>query len=118
MSMSKEILDSFETMFRQYVQRVTGMKTNCETESVYGENKGEDIPDDALISFQEAVNKWEIDNLEKHYIRDKVVKDNLNDTLKKYKSLKDLIDQAKKALDDFQNHVVVIENNKFVVIEE
>ena len=145
MSMSRQLLDSFDTMFRQYAQRITGMKTNLEMDAGYGENQGEDIPDDALINFQEAVNKWGIDNLEKHYIRDKVVKDNLNDTLQKYKSLKDLydkvyaplndladiaaglgteedlkksIDQAKQALDDFQNRVVVIDNNEFVVIED
>ena len=145
MSMSKQLLESFDTMFRQYVQRITGMKTNSEMDAGYGENNGGDIPDDELIGFQEAVDKWGINNLEKHYIRDKVIKDNLTDVLNKYKSLQNLhdelyaplhdladvaaglgteedlkksIDQAKEALDNFQSHVVVINNNAFAINEQ
>lgn len=145
LSMSKQLLDSFDKMFRQYVKRITGMKTNLEVEAGYGENNGEDIPDGELIGLQEAINKWGYNSLEQHYIRDKVTKDNLNDVFKKYKSIKNLYDKmyeplyefadlvanisteedlkktianAKKELDNFQNHLVVIDNNSFYIIED
>lgn len=145
LSMSKQLLDSFDKMFRQYVKRITGMKTNLEVEAGYGENNGEDIPDGELIGLQEAINKWGYNSLAQHYIRDKVTKDNLNDVFKKYKSIKNLYDKmyeplyefaslvanisteedlkktianAKKELDNFQNHLVVIDNNSFYIIED
>lgn len=142
---SKQESEKFDIMFRQYAKRITGMKTNLELVAGYGKNDGEDIQDNDLITdLEEAINKWGVDHLEEHYIRDVVIKDNLNDVLEKYKSLNNLKEKiqeamtarvnkdfglgdeeelkvakndARKALDDFQKNIMVTNNNKFMINE-